>query len=133
METSFEFKSTYFNNSVPKDDFVNPGCYGDDLAVWLIEKLKDSGVETVSGPEPEDYGWYFKFRISGIEYCVVVGFQPNDVETGDCWLGWIERDVAFLQSLFGGRHRGIAPEAVEAIDSVLRSAPEVNGLKWVTV
>ncbi len=130
MKPSFQFHSKYFNITEPQDYFINQGCYGDDLAAWLIRELDGAGIKTTSKPKQEDFGWFFTFVVNDIEHCVVVGFQPNDIEIGDCWVGWIERDVGFLTAFFGGRHRGILPEAVKIIDSILRSTSEINELKW---
>ena len=130
METGFQFLSTHFNTSVPKDYFINPGCYGDDLAEWLIARLNASAIATSAKPGQEDYGWYLTFVLDGTEYCVVVGFQPNDSESGDCWIGWVERHVGFFGSILGGRKRGISPDAIALLDRVLRSSPEVRDLIW---
>ena len=130
MESGFQFVSTHFNTSVPKDYFINPGCYGDDLAEWLIAKLNASAIATSAEPGQEDFGWYLTFVLERTEYCVVVGFQPNDPESGDCWIGWVERHVGFLASILGGRKRGISPNALAHLDRVLRSSPEIRDLVW---
>lgn len=130
MNTEFHFRSTLFNCTEPKEHFVNESCFGDDLAGWLIERLEELGYKAVKSPESEDYGWYFTFLVGGTEHCVVVGFQPNDASTGDQWIGWIERQTSFLSSIFGGRNRNISPEAIQAIDAVLRSSPEIKDLSW---
>src|SRR5215204_1450671 len=41
MNTVFQFRSTRFNCTVPKDFFINPNCYGDDVAEWLSQKLSE--------------------------------------------------------------------------------------------
>jgi len=130
METEFSFKSTAFNCTQPREYFINPGCFGDDLARWLIAKLKERGIETGSGPGQEDFGWYFTFWVSDVEHCLVLGFQPNDPSAGDQWLGWLERQAGFLSSLTGGRKRGISPKAVSLINEILTTAPEIRDLNW---
>jgi hypothetical protein len=132
MKTSFQFLSDHFNISVPRDHFINPGCFGDDLAAWMIGKLKERGIETSSAPGQEDFGWYFTFTINNVQHCVVVGFQPNDIERGDRWIGWIERSPGLIGSILGGRSRGILPEAVELLDEILRSSPDIHELTWHT-
>ena len=130
MKTKFQFRSTEFNCTVTKDYFINPGCYGDDLAEWLIQGLGDAGIRASDKPDQEDFGWYFTFIVNDVEHCVVVGFQPNDPATGDKWIGWIEHQTGFLGSLFGGRKRGILPEAINAVDRVLKSSPDIHNLSW---
>ena len=130
MKTVFQFHSTSFNTKVPRDYFINPNCFGDDVARWMIEKLRQLGITTATTPEQEDFGWYLKYSINDREHCIVLGFQPNDASRGDCWIGEIERHMGFLGSILGMRHRGIDNQAIEVIDSILKSAPEILDLKW---
>ena len=130
METRFSFKSTAFNCTDSKDQFINPGCFGDDLARWMIDELRTRGVKTAREPGQEDYGWYFTFVVADIEHCVVLGFQPNDASIGDQWIGWVERQAGFVSSLIGGRKRGISPEAIDLIDKILTTAPQIKDLRW---
>lgn len=130
MKTEVSFHSTAFNCTEPRDYFINDCCFGDDAARWLIQQLRAQGIQTADEPGQEDFGWYFGFTAGGAEHCFIIGFQPNDPATGDRWLGWIERPTGFLKSLFGGRKRGILPEAVQAIDKALRSSPEIRHITW---
>ena len=130
MKTHFQFCSTAFNCTESRDYFINEGCFGDDVAKWLMERLGSQGIQTSDMPDQEDFGWYFTFHIDGIEHCVVLGFQPNDPANGDQWLGWIERHRGFIGSMFGGRDRGISPQAIVAIDSALNSSSEIRNFVW---
>lgn len=131
MRTEFQFRSKLFNITVPGDHFINPGCYGDDVAEWLIRRLNEAGVKTSAKPGQEDFGWYVTFVVDGVEYWGFVGFQPNDIASGDCWLGWIERRTGLLGSIFTGRRRNVLPEAVDVINSILTSSPEIHDLRWL--
>lgn len=117
--------------TIPMDYFINPNCFGDDLAMWLIRSLTERGVETDSSPSQEDFGWYFRFVVERIEHCVVVGFQPNDLELGDCWIGWLERSVGSIAFVLGERNRAVSPKAIELIDAILSSSPDVHDLTWL--
>ena len=130
MKTDVAFHTTGFNCTEPRDHFINAGCFGDDVCKWLIEQLRARGVATADEPGQEDFGWYFTFTAGGAEHCFVVGFQPNEPLKGDRWLGSIERHVGLLGSLLGGRRRGISPAAVEAIDGVLKSSPQIRNVVW---
>lgn len=130
MKTEVCFHSTSFNCTEPKDYFINDCCFGDDVARWLMAKLRAQGIQTADEPGQEDFGWYFTFTTGGAEHCFIIGFQPNDPATGDRWLGSLDRPTGFLASLFGGRKRGILPEAVQAIDTALRSSPDIRHIIW---
>lgn len=130
MKTEFHFRSTAFNCTDPKEYFINDCCFGGDVCRWLIERLRAQRFQTGTEPLQEDFGWFFTFTAGGTEHCVIISFQPNDPANGDRWLGWIERQTGFFSSIFGGRKRGISPEAVEAIDTALRSSSEIQDLSW---
>ncbi len=129
MKTQFHFQSTAFNCTEQKDYFINPGCFGDDVALWLIQRLRKQGLRTTER-EQEDFGWYFTFWIGDVEHCIVIGFQPNDTSIGDQWIGLLERQKGFFGSLFGARHRDISPEAIQAVEKALRSSSEIQQLSW---
>ena len=131
MRTLVTFQSKSFNTTDEKEYFINPCCFGDDVCKWLIERLRANGIKTDDEPGQEDFGWYFNFTVPEGEHCCVVGYRPGDTddEAGD-WIAWIEKSQGFLGSIFGGRNRGIAPSAPNAIHGVLTSAPEISSVKW---
>ncbi len=50
------FSTDRFNLSKVGGDFINPCCFGEDLAAWLRNKLIERQVET-RAPYQEDWGW----------------------------------------------------------------------------
>ena len=130
IRTVVTFESKAFNMAEPKDYFINPHCYGDDVANWLIDELRKQGVEPDDKPGQEDFGWYLNFRIGGFGHCFVIGHRPNGENEPGRWIGWIERSRGFLGSLSGGRKRGIHPSASETINRILSSSPLVRDVRW---
>jgi hypothetical protein len=122
------FKSSAFNTTERKPYFLNDCCFGDDVARWLIARLRGAGVETDREPNQEDFGWYFGFRTVDGSFTVVLSFRP-DGDTGD-WIATIERDCGLVASVFGGRSRGIALSAVTSMDVVMQKAPELERVRW---
>jgi hypothetical protein len=43
IRTVVTFESTAFNMAEPKEYFINPCCFGDDVAEWLIGELPRQG------------------------------------------------------------------------------------------
>jgi hypothetical protein len=128
--TIVTFESTAFNMAEPKDYFINPCCFGDDVAKWLIGELCKQGVQTDEKPGQEDFGWYLNFEITGYPHTFVIGHRPTgEAETGT-WIGWIERRRGLIGSAFGGRKRGIQSSAAEAIHRVLASSPLIRDVRW---
>ena len=78
MRTIATFKSDSFNKAEPKDYFINECCYGDDLAKWLILRLREGGIKTEDEPGQEDFGWYFNFEVQAGKHSCIMGFRPGD-------------------------------------------------------
>ena len=129
MKTLATFESAAFNTQEEKDHFINPGTFGDDLAKWLIGRLRQAGLRTDDEPGQEDFGWYLDFRVPEGEHCVVLGFRPEDPAPDGCWIAWLERSRGLIGSLFGGRQRGIAASAVAAVHQALQD-PEIRNVRW---
>lgn len=127
--TIVTFRSAAFNTTEEKESFINPGNFGDDLALWMMEALRARGIVVEGEPGQEDFGWFFTFEAGGVEHDFVLGHR-DDTE-GD-WIGWVERRAGLLASLFGGRGRGILPEAVRAIHEALAASDAIRDVRWHT-
>jgi hypothetical protein len=126
------FQSQAFNTSEPKDYFINECCFGDDLARWLIAQLAARGLHTEAEPGQEDFGWYLTFRAGETDYDLVIGYRPAEEGQPGDWMCTLERRAGFMGSIFGARHRGIKPDALEALHAVLSTAPGISNLRWFT-
>jgi hypothetical protein len=115
--------------SEPKPNYINPECFGDDVANWMAEQLRAKGC-VVDEPGQEDFGWYCNFRVADTAYCFVVGHRADDLIAPGEWIGWVERNPGFMSSLFGGRARGVALGAVQLIDEILSSSPDISEVRW---
>jgi len=133
MKTLITFESSAFNTTESKDYFINPGCFGDDVAKWLIDELKSKGVEVDKEPSQEDFGWYFNFNLPEGRYCFVIGFKPesDNVKSRGTWVGWLEHKCGFISSVFGGRKRGISQKAVEIINQIMMTSQnKIENIIW---
>jgi hypothetical protein len=130
LRTIVTFQSNAFNTTQRREYFINDCCYGDDVARWLINELRSRGIQTEEDPGQEDFGWYIEFQIRQIDYQFIISHRPTDREQPGLWIGWLERNVGLLSSVFGGRNRGIESEAVEAINTVLANSAEISAIAW---
>jgi|SRR5438067_6780813 len=123
------FVSDAFNNSEPREYFINDCCYGDDVCKWLIQQLRKNGNDIDETPGQEDFGWYFNYVASGIPHCFVLGHRPGDQNEVAIWIGWIERRRR-LASILLRRDREIELKAAQAIHEVLSTLPVIRQLRW---
>ena len=130
IRTVVTFESVSFNMTEPKDYFINPCCFGDDLARWLIAELRKQGLETDDEPGQEDFGWYLNFEADGIAHTFVIGHRPTGESAAGTRFGVIERNRGLFGSLFAGRRRGIHPSAPDAIHRILFTSPLIQDVRW---
>jgi hypothetical protein len=130
VRTVVTFESAAFNMSNPKDYFINPCCFGDDVAEWLIGELRKQGVRTDEKPGQEDFGWYLNFDTADVSHTFVIGHRPNGETESGTWIGWLERKRGLIGSIFIGRSRGIQASAAQAIHQILTGSPVVRDVGW---
>ena len=125
---SFSFSSDHFNRSESKDFYINPNCYGDDLAAFLLKSLKKQSIKVEEdGPDQEDFGWYINFEFEGTAYSCVVLYQ----EDVDRWLCVLEYNAGLIGSLFGKRNKPIPSHVSEIFKRVITSHPSIfNNIEW---
>jgi hypothetical protein len=129
IRTVVTFESAAFNMAEPKEYFINPCCFGDDVAKRLISELRKQGVETDEKPGQEDFGWYLNFRMN-TGHTFVIGHRPNGESEAGTWIGWLERRRSLIGSAVGGCKRGIQSSAVEAIHGILSTSPLIRAVRW---
>lgn len=126
--TGFVFRSEAFNTTVEREYFVNPCCFGDDTARWLISRLRQNGYATDTEPGQEDFGWYFGFEACGVRHVAIIGFRPGEDGEPSDWLCWLEREAGLIASMLG-RQKNVRPEAVAAIQQTLAASDIITNLR----
>src|SRR5690242_20213737 len=58
MKTNVYFRTDLFESRTPQPHFVNPNCFGEDLAAWLLHRMQGMRFG-FSAIFQEDYGWGF--------------------------------------------------------------------------
>jgi hypothetical protein len=130
VRTVVTFESSAFNMTTPKDYFINPCCFGDDVAEWLIGELRKQGMGTDEKPGQEDFGWYLNFESGGICHTFVIGHRPHGETEKGTWIGWLERKRGLIGSILVGRKRGIQASAAQAVHLALTESSVVREVRW---
>jgi hypothetical protein len=71
------FETDRFNLSEVRPHFINPCCFGEDLAAWLRGKLAERGIKAHE-PAQEDWGWYTGVSFGGGEYFIAIGGNAEE-------------------------------------------------------
>jgi hypothetical protein len=129
--THATFVTKLFNTEEVKDYFVNPCCFGDDCAQWLIDMLVSQGVERVDErPTQEDWGWFFSVTMGQRDCMICVGLY-EDKDSPNTWLVFIESQSGWLSGKLFARSDDAELLAVcQAVDRALKSASEISDVRW---
>src|SRR5215467_2073799 len=93
--TQVTFGAKLFNTEEVKDYFINPCCFGDDCAQWLIDRLLSQSVGKMDNRlSQEDWGWCFSIAAARRKFTVGVGLC-KDGDSPNTWL-------VFIKSQLGG-------------------------------
>lgn len=127
--TEVTFLTERFNHTESKEHYINPHCYGDDVAQWLIDEFLKSGVKTEEKtPDQEDFGWYFNFFCDDSSYTCLVIYR-EDIERWQCVL---EFNAGLLGSLFGKRKKTVPQNVAAILDAVLkRESTMISDVRWL--
>src|SRR5262249_11616746 len=127
-KTVLAFQSTTFDTTSTKEYFINPECFGDDVARWLISKLRANGYAADEQPGQEDFGWYFTFEVQGVKHDAVIGYRPDSYNGVGELICWVERKAGLIGTALG-RRKHVIPEAVEAVHQILSTSPETLAVR----
>ena len=116
------FTSDFFKPIPGEEEKTNPGCYGQALANWLAERLRERGV-SVEGVIPEDFGWV-----------VVVSRKPvmlwfacsNTEDSTNEWMVYPVAELSVLQRLL--KRVDPAPEIKQLSAHLAEIVPLVPGI-----
>src|SRR6516225_6174855 len=101
---SILFKTNRFNLSKVGAHFINPCCFGEDLAAWLRVRLIKMGIETRQ-PYQEDWGWELPAKLPSGSYflCVSGNSEGSSAEKDDGEWGIIVEKKRPLRQLLTGK------------------------------
>jgi hypothetical protein len=83
MDDQITIETDAFEHRELKPHFINPCCFGEDLAAWLKQRLAflgTSGFE-ISDPIQEDYGWGLWVTKGSDPFWIALSFcgdEPTD-------------------------------------------------------
>lgn len=126
------FRSKRFNLSKHRDDFINPCCFGDDVAQWLISQFRALGLQA-SEPDQEDWGWYFGVEYQSVRYFVGVGGiaddEPAPKNQGE-WRIIVEKHRTLWQKLARTNLMTDTDPLVQLLEKFIAAEPD---LQWVGI
>lgn len=127
MKTRVEFRSSKFPSYEGEEEQINPGLWGKRLAEYLVEKLRERGIETEE-MVAEDWGWYVPVRNEGFRLALCCGHQYGD---DDEFLCFTDPSTRVVKKFF--RKIDATPQQTrltEALQQILASDPDIREIVW---
>jgi hypothetical protein len=122
------FKTNRFNLSKVGEHFINPCCFGEDLAAWLQIKLSERNVE-VRESYQEDWGWELPATQEGDSYYLCMSGNSDELSTNKDDGEWgiiIEKRRSIGQRLRGVGKIAANDKMVGTIEEILRAEPAIR-------
>ena len=122
------FKTNRFNLSKVGEHFINPCCFGEDLAAWLRIKLSERNVE-VRESYQEDWGWELPATQESDSYYLCMSGNSDELSTNKDDGEWgiiIEKRRSIGQRLRGVGKIAANDKMVGTIEEVLRAEPAIR-------
>jgi hypothetical protein len=132
---SILFRTKRFNLSKVGAHFINPCCFGEDLAAWLRVKLTEQGIESRE-PYQEDWGWELPAKLpSGSYFLCMSGYAEEssaDKDEGE-WRIIIEKKRSIAQLLTGKGKITSDDQMMSRIEEILKREPAILQVRRETV
>ena len=128
---SILFRSSRFNLSKVGEDFINPCCFGNDLANWLRTKLIDHQVN-VSEAYQEDWGWELPVKDGRDSYYLCMSGNSDELPTHENegeWRILIEKRRSLVQRLSGQGKISTDDKMVRLIEEILSTEPAIRDIR----
>ncbi len=132
MHDELTVETDLFNHKEVKPHFINPCCFGEDFAAWLLATVKPSlsGYE-LSEPIQEDYGWGFWARRGKDAFWIALSFvgEGPTEEPGE-WVVSVNYDPGLnpLKRLF---HKPDGRKFTALRDEIWKALKSRSGIKVV--
>jgi hypothetical protein len=124
------FKTSRFNLSKVGEHFMNPCCFGEDIAAWLQSKLAERGIKTRS-PYQEDWGWELPATLGTDSYFLCMSGNsdelPDNIDDGE-WGIIVEKRRTIGQRVRRTGQISADDKMVSEIEEILRSEPLIQDL-----
>jgi hypothetical protein len=125
------FRTPRFNLSLVKEHFINPCCFGEDLAVFLQSELAKNGFQT-QVPGQEDWGWYLPVSRGSDRYYLDISGIPDEegsVSNEGEWRIMVEKRRSIWDRLTGCNVIANDDPLFLMVQILLRAQPDFRNVR----
>jgi len=126
------FRSRFFNLSKVGEHFINPCCFGEDLAAWLRSRLAEKNVHAGT-PYQEDWGWELPVTLGGESYYLGMNGNPDrpGINEGE-WQIMVSKRRSMWQRLTGTGRVTADDPLLLLVEQILSEEPAINNMRRET-
>src|SRR5215469_4162549 len=121
------FRTSRFNLSKVGEHFINPCCFGEDLAAWLRVKLVEKGVEARQSYQ-EDRGWELPTTHGSDSYYLCMSGnsdEPSANQDEGEWRIIVEKKRSLGRRLRGKGKIAANDKMTQMIEEILCAEPTI--------
>ena len=125
------FKTGRFNLSKVGENFINPCCFGEDVAAWLRRKLTERNIRTRE-PHQEDWGWELPAQSGDQSYYLCMAGNADDPATNPDDGEWgiiVEKTRTMWQRLTGSAKIAADDPMLLMIEEILSAQPGISEIR----
>jgi hypothetical protein len=123
------FRTNRFNLSSVHPHFINPCCFGEDLAAWLRGKLSERGI-AASQPFQEDWGWELPTDFAGNSYYLGMSGNSGDGATDNGeWRIIIEKRRSIWDRITGKGKITEEDRMLALVEDILANQPDFHDVR----
>jgi len=116
-----------FKAEPEEESEVNPGKCGKQLAHWILERLKQRGLNA-DNIYPEDWG--YEISLSANKHDKYIGCQ-NDGDSTAQWACSIEVKQGLISRLTSKIDiEGECRQLQAVVDEILKAEPQISDIRW---
>jgi hypothetical protein len=121
------FRTDQFESRTPQPHFINPNCFGEDLAHWLLHRMQGMRFG-FSAVFQEDYGW--GFWTDG-QYWTAIGLMEESGEPPE-WLISVDYDpgLNLKARLYRKADAATISRLCTCIHTALSTDPHITEIRW---
>lgn len=128
MNKEVSFRTNLFSSKEVKPHFINERCFGEDLADWIIDKLRESEF-SFSEPYQEDWGWEIEAKKDEEIFFVQIGIMDESIgEENAEWLISVEKPKSWFS--FGKQNPFNFEKLCREIAEILTREPRITEISW---
>lgn len=117
-------KTSRFNLSEVKEDFINDCCFGEDFSDWFTKELSKNGADS-DVVCMEDFGWFNQVEINANIYGLAISGYSEDVSNLPNYGSWFltfTKKRKFMETLLGKNKESNEEPVFEIVLDILLKA-----------